>query len=153
MPSSETEPGWHIFLRTDPEAVAESVTESALYPEIIGAYSHGPTRIFRQLSLLAWGGKIIRRTTDTITLAHPHAIKVGAPGISDLGGFTAVKITADMVGQTLAVAIEIEVKGARTPTLPEQIAFLEMARARGCRAGIARSVEDAGAIIHGLPHI
>lgn len=123
------------------------MSESDLYPAIIGACSNGPTRLFRQLSLLAWAGKVIRRTSDTITIQHPHAIKVGAPGISDLGGFTAVKITPEMVGQTLAIAIEIEVKGPRTRIEKEQAAFIEMAQGLGCRAGFARCVEDAQRII------
>jgi hypothetical protein len=125
------------------------MSESELYGKIIGAHSRGPTRIFRQQSLLAWAGKVVNRTMSTITLAHPHAIKIGAPGISDLGGLTSVEITADMVGQLIAQYLAIECKFGRAQATDEQAAFIDMVRRFGGRAGIARSVDEARAIIEG----
>jgi hypothetical protein len=124
------------------------VSESDLYGDIIGEHSHGPTRLFRQQSALAWAGKVIARTATTITLSHPHAIKIGTPGIADLGGFTSVTITPEMVGQTLAVAIQIECKGAKTRVTPEQRNFLAMSARLGVRCGIARNSYDARCIIY-----
>ena len=125
------------------------MTESSLYPEIIGALSNGPTRLWRQQSLLAWVGKVIARTASTVTLLHPHAVKVGMPGIADLGGLTSVTITEEMVGQILAHAVQIEVKYGRARATEEQAAFIAMVRRLGGRAGVARSVEDARLIIGG----
>jgi hypothetical protein len=113
------------------------------------AFSRGNTRLFRQQSLLAWAGKILHRTATTITLANPHAIKFGTPGIADLGGLTSVLITPEMIGQSVGVYLACEVKGLRTPTTAEQRDFIAMVRSLGGRAGIARSVEDAGRIIRG----
>lgn len=125
------------------------MTESSLYPQIMQAFSRGNTRLFRQQSLLAWAGKILHRTATTITLANPHAIKFGTPGIADLGGLTSVLITPEMIGQSVGVYLACEVKGLRTPTTAEQRDFIAMVRSLGGRAGIARSVEDAGRIIRG----
>jgi hypothetical protein len=61
--------------------------------------------------------------------------------VSDLLGWT----TEDEV----AIFTAIECKGARTRTTPEQVAFIDVVRRAGGRAGIARSVEDAGHIIRG----
>ena len=125
------------------------MTESALYPQIMQAFSNGPTRVFRQQSMMAWAGKILNRTPTTVTLLNPRAIKVGTPGISDLGGFTSELITPDHFGQRVAIYLAIEGKGPHTPTTTEQKDFIAMVRSHGGRAGIARSVEDAARIIRG----
>jgi len=125
------------------------VTESDLYPAIIGAYSRGGTRLWRQQSMLAWAGVVIARTATTITLAHPHAVKFGMPGIADLGGMTSVIVTPAMVGSTLGLAVQIECKAPRARATPEQAAFIDTVARLGGRAGIARSVEDAALIIRG----
>jgi len=125
------------------------MSESELYGQIIAAHSHGPTRIFRQQSALAWAGKVINRTADTITLLHPHAIKLGVPGLADLGGLTAVQVTESMLGQLVAIYLGIEAKAGRARPTTEQSDFIAMVRRLGGRAGVARSVEEAGAIIRG----
>jgi hypothetical protein len=125
------------------------VSESELYGQIIGAHSRGGTRLFRQQSLLAWAGKVLHRTETTITLLYPHAVKFGIPGMADLGGLTAVQVTPAMIGRTLGVYLACEVKAGRARPTAEQAAFLEMVQHLGGRAGVARSVEDAGAIIRG----
>ncbi len=68
------------------------------------------------------------------------------PGSSDLIGMRSVTITSDMVGQTIAVFTAIEVKDRGRPT-PEQQAFIAMVQQAGGLAGIARSVDDAMAIL------
>jgi len=112
--------------------------ESSLYAEILSAYSHGDTRLFRTNSALAWQGKVIEHTPTLLVLAHPRAIRFGAPGMSDLTGWSAGGIYT---------AIECKV-GRRKPT-DEQAAFIELVRRSGGRAGVARSVEEAGMIIRG----
>jgi hypothetical protein len=123
--------------------------EAELYPAIIGALSNGPTRLWRQQHMMAWAGKIIGRTPTTITLLHPSAVKFGIPGIADLGGLTAVEVTPAMIGTTVALAVHIECKAGRARPTEEQAAFIAMVRRLGGRAGVARSVADAGLIISG----
>ena len=125
------------------------MTESSLYPAILAACSRGPTRLFRQHSTLAWAGRVLNRTHDTLTLYRPHAIHFGAPGMADFGGITAVLVTPDMVGQTIGVRLDIEVKGPKTRVLPEQRDYIATMQRLGARAGIARSVEEAARIISG----
>jgi hypothetical protein len=123
------------------------VSESDLYPAIIGGLSHGSTRLWRQQAGLMWVGEIVARTATTMTLLHPRAVKIGMPGISDIGGLTSLVITPEMLGQTIAAAVQVEVKaGKRRPT-DEQAAFIAMVRSLGGRAGVARSVEEASAIV------
>lgn len=57
-----------------------------------------------------WVGKIIKKTRDTITLKNPRPFHGAPEGTPDLCGWTSVKITPDMVGQTVAVFTAEEVK-------------------------------------------
>jgi hypothetical protein len=111
--------------------------ESALYNDILGEFSHGDTRLFRVNAGFAWQGKVIEQSPSRLVLAYPRAIRLGAPGLSDLLGWSAgARFTA------------IECKlGRRQPTA-EQAAFIALVRRAGGRAGVARSVEDAFRIIH-----
>jgi formyltetrahydrofolate synthetase len=69
--------------------------------------------------------------------------------MADLGGLTSVLITPDMVGQTLGVDIQLEIKTRIGRATPEQAAYIATMQSLGARAGIARSVEDAARIIRG----
>lgn len=77
-----------------------------------------------------------------------HRVKYGlATGSSDVIGLTPVEITPDMVGRTIGVFTAIEVKAGRGRSTPEQDAFISMVRERGGIAGVARSVDDAVALL------
>jgi hypothetical protein len=87
------------------------------------------------------------------TLVDPHRpqkrIKVGLqnPGGSDLIGWRRIEITPDMVGQTVAQFLAIEVKGEGTPWQEGQREFLQLVRDVGGCAGVARSVDAARKIV------
>lgn len=107
-------------------------------------------RIFRNEVGEAWVGKAVVHGSGPgmyVTITYPRRVRFGlATGASDLIGLTSVKITADMVGQTLAVFTAIEGKyGEDTPT-DEQENFIAMVQGLGGFAGIATSVADAFAI-------
>jgi hypothetical protein len=73
------------------------------------------------------------------------------PGSSDLIGWRTVTITPDMVGQRIAVFTSIEVKTATGRVKPEQQQWLDAVQAAGGIAGVARSVEDAQALLAAQP--
>ena len=68
-------------------------------------------------------------------------------GSSDLIGWTTITVRPDMVGQQIAVFTAIEVKTPTGKVSREQANFIARVAESGGLAGIARSVEDAKAII------
>ena len=112
--------------------------ERDIQSAILLALSHGPTRLLRVNAGVAWQGTVIEHTQHRLVLARPYAIRLAAPGVSDLIGWTE--------GGRFAA---IEVKGPRGRVTDEQAAFLELVRRSGGLAGVARSVEEATAIIEG----
>ena len=89
------------------------------------------------------------------TLDKRSKVRAGllADGSSDLIGFKRVMITQDMVGQTVAVFLAIEVKTDKTEKTDktyasrEQKDFIEFVKEAGGIAGVARSADDAKKII------
>jgi len=69
------------------------------------------------------------------------------PGSSDLIGFRSVTITPNMVGQQLAVFTAVEVKAAKGRPTEQQQKFLALVERHGGIAGIARSVDEARAVL------
>jgi hypothetical protein len=120
-------------------SAAVPVNEADLLAHIQLMCSRGDTRLFRFNAGIAWAGKIIERTPRKLVLLDYHPVKLGPAGMADLFGWSS---------GGLVTAIEGKV-GRRQPT-DEQAAFLELVRAHGGRAGIARTVEDAVRIINGV---
>ena len=91
--------------------------------------------------------RLWRNNTGALKDAAGRLVRYGlCPGSSDLIGLRTITITPDMVGQTLAVFVAIEVKDRGRAT-PEQQAFIAMVQQAGGLAGIARSVDDARTIL------
>ena len=114
--------------------------ERDIQSAILLALSRGPTRLLRVNAGVAWQGTVIERTQHRLVLARPYAIRLAAPGVSDLIGWTEG-------GRFVAV----EVKGPRGRVTDEQAAFLELVSRSGGLAGVARSIDGAMAIIEGTP--
>ena len=111
--------------------------ERDIQTSILLALSHGPTRLLRINAGVAWQGTVIERTQHRLVLARPYAIRLAAPGVSDLIGWTHGRFVA------------IEVKAPRGRLTDEQAAFLDLVRRSGGLAGVARSIDDARAILEG----
>lgn len=110
----------------------------------------GPTRLFRQESSFFYTGKPAKLKDGTNVLLHPRLVRVGFDGQPDLGGWTTVVVTPEMVGQTIAIAVQIEVKRPKkNKRSEEQVQFIDFAKGVGVRAGFARSVDEARKIIDG----
>jgi hypothetical protein len=74
-----------------------------------------------------------------------------ARGSADLIGYRTITITPEMVGQQVAVFTSIEVKTPTGRIRPEQQQWLDTVQAAGGIAGVARSVEDAKALLAAQP--
>jgi hypothetical protein len=79
---------------------------------------------------------------QTVTLFGARPFDTGLPeGFPDLFGF--------IEERTGVTPVFIEVKSERGKVSEKQHAFIRAAKHAGCRAGIARSVEEALAIVRG----
>lgn len=122
------------------------MSETKLYADILTAHSHGRTRLMRINAGMAYQGRVLERTPGRLILSPWYPIRLAAEGVSDLLGWT----QEEFEGHDIAVftAIEGKIKGRLTE---EQASFLTLVERMGGRAGVARSVEDAGKIIRGAP--
>jgi hypothetical protein len=110
-------------------------SEQSIQQHIRLACSRGPVRLFRN-------------NTGTLYDRQGRPVTFGlAKGSADLIGWTTRTITADMVGQTLAVFTSLEVKAERGRVSPEQRQWLEAVQAAGGIAGVVRSVEEAERVL------
>lgn len=136
----------------------EMSAEAQIQAQVLLRCSSGANRLWRNNVGTGWAGR-----AERVTQANRHALQLqpgdvivrqGRPlhaglcvGSGDLIGYSTVTITPDMVGQQVAVFASVEVKGPRTSISPEQAAFAEHIQRAGGKAGIARSVADAEAIL------
>ena len=125
------------------------MSERDIQNDIQRELSRGPTRLLRVNAGAAYQGRIIEQTPDRLILSPWYPIKLGATGISDLIGWTSVGHVTQAGWADVAIFTAVEVKGERTRITPEQLAFIDTVRRAGGRAGVARSVEEARAIIAG----
>lgn len=119
--------------------------ETRLQHEIMLALSEAGCTVFRNNTGQAWLGKPIHQAGDQVTLQGAHKIPFGlCVGSADLIG-----IAPD--GRFLAVEVKVPESGSRRAgrVSPEQRDFLAAVNAAGGIGGIARSVEDALALISG----
>lgn len=126
------------------------MTEADLQREIMKAVSAAGARIFRNNVGVGWAGQLVSNRDGIVTLARARPLHAGlCKGSSDLIGWTPTLITQDLVGERLAVftAIEVKSKGARATD--EQETFLDRVDEAGGYGDIARSVDQALAIIQG----
>ena len=114
------------------------MSESDLYAQILTAHSHGAVRLFRVNAGMAWQGRIIEQSPTRLVLAYPRMIRLGVEGLSDLLGWSEGGIFT-----------AIEGKSGTGRLRPAQRAFIDLVCRSGGRAGVARSVSEAGAIIRG----
>lgn len=113
------------------------------------AASQAGARLFRHNAGMAWAGRSTRTPDGTVTIKNARPFHGVVEGHPDTGGFVPTVITEDMVGQTFARAVYVEVKTDKGRASKQQLAFIEMARSMGALAGIARGPDDVRAILDG----
>jgi VRR-NUC domain len=127
------------------------MTEADIQAAIMLDLGRGATRVFRNHVAKGFTGEFIRTEAGFTVLKNARRASFGlCVGSSDVIGFRQVVITPDMVGKTVAAFIAIEVKAAGGRSSSEQRAFIQVVRQAGGLAGIARSVDEARAIVDRL---
>jgi hypothetical protein len=92
--------------------------------------------------------RLIRQHVGTYRALHSNeVIHIGTPGMSDLIGCHSLVVRPEMVGQRVAVFAAIEVKGPKGRTRANQLDFIHVVNQLGGYAGVARSVDEARAIL------
>ena len=111
------------------------MSEQQTQQQIRLALSRGPVRLWRN-------------NTGTLPDRQGRPVTFGlCKGSSDLIGLRSITIGPEHVGQTMAVFAAVEVKSPTGRPTPDQQAFIDTVQALGGLAGIARSVDDAAAIL------
>jgi hypothetical protein len=111
-------------------------------------------RLFRQNTGMAWVGKMtrgpgtVRLGPHDVVIRNARPFHAGVPGMSDLGGWMPVEITAEMIGQTIAVAAQVEVKDRGSPT-PEQRNWIDAVNAAGGKAGVVHNETELSRLLIG----
>jgi hypothetical protein len=96
------------------------------------------------------GARLFRNNVGKLRDARGRLVTYGlCVGSSDLIGYLPVTITPAMVGQRVAVFVAIEAKTATGRLRPEQRQFLRVVQGHGGLCCVARSVEDADALLVG----
>lgn len=95
-----------------------------------------------------WVGRFVRRMGEITFLEAARRIKYGLhEGMPDKIGWRSIKITPEMVGRRVAVLVAIEVKQPGNYASPIQKQILKRLQDDGALSGIARSEQDAVAIV------
>lgn len=104
-------------------------------------------RLFRNNVGQGWQGKQTSISAQRCVIAYPRPLKAGlCVGSSDLIGWRSIKITPDMVGQTVAIFSAVEVKTPQGKPTEEQVDFLAAVNAAGGIGIIATSSDDVSRI-------
>ncbi|GIX10341.1 hypothetical protein [Elioraea sp.] len=128
------------------------MSEAEVLRAILSALGARPDmRVFRNHVGAGWTGRLVARTARRIVLEDARHCTFGlAPGSPDLIGWRSLIVTPEMVGRRIARFVAIEAK-ARGRLTAGQNGFLAVAGGMGAIAGVARSAEDARALIEPSP--
>ena len=105
-----------------------------------------------QVALTGKHSRMWRNNCGVLIDSRGQRVTYGlCPGSSDLIGLRALTITPEMVGETVAVFVAVEVKRPdfRGKVPEHQQQFITTVRELGGRAGFATSVSEAAAILAG----
>ena len=108
-------------------------------------------RMFRNNVARGWVGRVSQRGNGGVVVLHDaRPLHAGlCVGASDLIGWTPVRITPEMVGQTVAVFTAIEGKTPRMKVTPEQVTFLQAVSGGGGIGLEARDVDETEKMVRG----
>lgn len=129
------------------------MSESDLMRSLRLSASRLGARLFRQNVGQAWVGKVergngrvIKLGPGDLVLRNARPFHAGHEGMSDLGGWVPIEVTADMVGTTVAVYTQVEVKENARAT-QAQLAWIAAVENAGGFAGIAHNEKELAQIL------
>lgn len=124
------------------------MSEMTTLRQIMLACSRGPTRLFRQNVGQGYTGNATRIARPTTVTLQPGDVVIRNARPLHAGLCTG---SSDIIGWTqrdgAAVFTAIEVKADRGRVTPEQANFIEAVKNAGGVAGVARSVDEARALL------
>jgi hypothetical protein len=124
------------------------MAESAEYSRYLLRATELGHRLWRFNIGLFWAGRDEDIGGGKILLHGARRVHCGKAGMSDIMGWTAVKVTPDMVGKTLPVFTSIEVKPEKRGVEgKKQADWIAMVKMHGGIAGFSRSLDEYGAIV------
>jgi hypothetical protein len=92
--------------------------------------------------------RLFRNQVGTYHLTDGRVLSSGlCKGSADLVGWQSLRITADMVGKTVAVFLSVEVKGPKGKPTREQELWAAAVKNAGGKAVIAKALGEAAAIL------
>lgn len=107
------------------------------------------SRVFRNNVGTGWTGKISPTKDGGKYIKDARPLKAGlCIGSSDLIGWTEKTVTADMIGQKIAIFTALEIKTATGKATKEQLNFIRVVKESGGISGIARSEIEAVEIVN-----
>ena len=107
-------------------------------------------RLFRNQVGAGVAGVVVARPEPGLLLVRGNQVTMGlCTGSSDLVGWRALTITPDLVGQTVAQFLALEVKTQTGRVSPEQTRFIEALTKFGGLAAVVRSDAEAVKIVRG----
>ena len=118
--------------------------ETNIQNQIRLAVAQAGATTFRNMTAQGWAGKVVDRGTGYVTIANPSPLIAGlCVGSSDVIGWKPVVITPDMVGQTVAVFVALEIKTPVGKASTEQLRFVQAVQKAGGIAGFPTSADEA----------
>lgn len=115
--------------------------ESIIQTEIMLALSRAGILTWRQMV-----GKF------TPLYSPKTVLNIGVAGMADIGAIVPVVVTQEMVGKTIGMAVQIEVKTAIGKQRDNQKLWELAVTSKGGHYGITRSVDDAVNFIFDVQH-
>jgi hypothetical protein len=128
---------------TNQVRAAVSKVGARLFPMTVGRF-YGPYHKGRRITRV----ETVTLNPGDILIRGGHVINVGTQGMSDLVGWVPHVVTADDVGQTIAVYVACEIKAGSDQLREGQPQFIEAVTKNGGRAGVARTPEEAVRIVN-----
>ena len=126
--------------------------ENAVMHHQMLALSQSGATVWRNNTGQAWTGDVTRLADGSVLIRNPRPLHAGlCKGSSDLIGIVPHIVTPDDVGRVLGLFLAVESKAPKGRASDAQRNFVEHIQRCGGLAGVARSVDEALAVMRRIP--